>query len=76
MKTPHADDELVFLPLGGSGEIGMNLNAYGYGPPAPRKWIIVDIGVTFGREDTTQASIILPDPAYLEEHKDDIIAIV
>ncbi|MBK6704360.1 MAG: ribonuclease J [Caulobacteraceae bacterium] len=55
----------------------MNLNAYGYGPPDARKWIIVDIGVTFGREDTTPGvDLILPDPAYLEEHKDDIIAIV
>lgn len=77
MKTPKPDDELVFLPLGGSGEIGMNLNAYGYGPPDARKWIIVDIGVTFGREDTTPGvDLILPDPSYLEEHKDDIIAIV
>ncbi|MCC6788093.1 MAG: ribonuclease J [Hyphomonadaceae bacterium] len=77
MKKPKPDDELVFLPLGGSGEIGMNLNAYGYGPPDARKWIIVDIGVTFGREDTTPGvDLILPDPAYLEEHKDDIIAIV
>ena len=41
-------DELVFLPLGGCGEIGMNLNLYGYGPAHARKWIIVDIGVTFG----------------------------
>ncbi|MBC8108393.1 MAG: ribonuclease J [Anaerolineae bacterium] len=77
MKKPNPDDELVFLPLGGSGEIGMNLNAYGYGPPDARKWIIVDIGVTFGREDTTPGvDLILPDPSYLEEHKDDIIAIV
>jgi ribonuclease J len=77
LKKPKPDDELVFLPLGGSGEIGMNLNAYGYGPPDARKWIIVDIGVTFGREDTTPGvDLILPDPAYLEEHKDDIIAIV
>ncbi len=77
MKKPAPNDELVFLPLGGSGEIGMNLNAYGYGPPEARKWIIVDIGVTFGREDTTPGvDLILPDPTYLEEHKDDIIAIV
>lgn len=77
MKKPNSDDELVFLPLGGSGEIGMNLNAYGFGPPDARKWIIVDIGVTFGREDTTPGvDLILPDPSYLEEHKDDIIAIV
>ncbi|MBX3429023.1 MAG: ribonuclease J [Hyphomonadaceae bacterium] len=55
----------------------MNLNAYGYGPPDARKWIIVDIGVIFGREDTTPGvDLILPDPSYLEEHRDDIIAIV
>lgn len=77
MNKPKPNDELVFLPLGGSGEIGMNLNAYGYGPPDARKWIIVDIGVTFGREDTTPGvDLILPDPSYLEEHRDDIIAIV
>jgi ribonuclease J len=77
LKKSAPGDELVFLPLGGSGEIGMNLNAYGYGPPDARKWIIVDIGVTFGREDTTPGiDVILPDPAYLEEHADDIIAIV
>lgn len=77
MKAPAADDELVFLPLGGSGEIGMNLNAYGYGPPDARQWIVVDIGVTFGREDTTPGvELILPDPAYLEDERDNIIAIV
>ncbi|HVY86533.1 MAG TPA: ribonuclease J, partial [Caulobacterales bacterium] len=70
-------DELVFLPLGGSGEIGMNLNAYGYGPPDARKWIIVDIGVTFGREEQTPGiEIVLPDPSYLVEQKDDILGIV
>jgi ribonuclease J len=71
------NDELVFLPLGGSGEIGMNLNAYGYGPPEARQWIIVDIGVTFGSEEHTPGvDIILPDPEYLEGEKDNIIAIV
>ena len=39
--SPKADDELLFLPLGGSGEIGMNLNLYGYGPEDGRQWIIV-----------------------------------
>lgn len=77
MKKPAPDDELVFLPLGGSGEIGMNLNAYGYGPPDARKWIVVDIGVTFGREDSTPGiDLILPDPTYLEEVRDNIIGIV
>lgn len=77
MSAPATDDELVFLPLGGSGEIGMNLNAYGYGPPDDRKWIVVDIGVTFGREDSTPGiDLILPDPTYLEAERDNIIGIV
>jgi ribonuclease J len=69
-------DELVFLPLGGSGEIGMNLNAYGYGPPDARKWIIVDIGVTFGGQDEPGVDVILPDPSFLAEHREDVLAIV
>ena len=40
-------EELLFCPLGGSGEIGMNLNLYAYGKPENQKWIIVDVGVTF-----------------------------
>ena len=44
-------DELLFCPLGGSGEIGMNMNLFGYGQPSDHKWIMVDIGVTFA-DDT------------------------
>ena len=40
-------EELIFCPLGGSGEIGMNMNLFAYGKPENQKWIIVDIGVTF-----------------------------
>ena len=40
-------EELLFCPLGGSGEIGMNMNLFGFGKPDNQKWIIVDIGVTF-----------------------------
>jgi len=58
-------DELVFLPLGGCGEIGMNLNAYGYGPADARRWIVVDVGVTFGGLDTPGIDLICADPAYL-----------
>ncbi len=77
MSAPAPDDELVFLPLGGSGEIGMNLNAYGYGPAEDRKWIIVDIGVTFGREDMMPGvDLVLPDPAFLEAERDNILGIV
>ena len=59
-------DELVFLPLGGSGEIGMNLNLYGYGPETNREWIVVDVGVTFGDLSTPGVDVIVPDPAFLE----------
>jgi ribonuclease J len=74
--TLSPDDELVFLPLGGSNEIGMNFNLYGYGPPHARKWIVVDLGVTFGDQTTPGVEIILPDPAFIEEHAKDILGIV
>ncbi len=74
--TPGADDELVFLPLGGSNEIGMNFNLYGYGPAWRRQWIIVDLGVTFGDQTTPGVDIILPDPTFIEEHAGDILGIV
>ena len=73
---PSKDDELVFLPLGGSNEIGMNFNCYGYGPPEDRKWIIVDVGVTFGDQTTPGVEIIMPDPTFIEQHAEDIIGIV
>ncbi len=69
-------DEFVFLPLGGSGEIGMNLNLYGYGPEDDRRWIIVDIGVTFGDDRTPGIDLIMPDPAFIEERRDELVAIV
>ena len=70
-------DELVFLPLGGSGEIGMNFNAYGFGPPHRRQWIVVDCGITFGREsDAPGVDVILPDIRYLAEQKDQVLGII
>ncbi len=72
-----AQNELVFLPLGGSGEIGMNFNAYGFGPPDDRQWIIVDCGVLFGRETTAPGvDVIMPDIRYLAEQRDNILGIV
>ncbi len=76
MNKPKPRDELVFLPLGGSNEIGMNLNLYGYGPSDDRKWIVVDLGVTFGDQTTPGVEIILPDPTYLEQVKDNLLGIV
>ena len=52
------------------------LQLYGYGPPHARKWIIVDVGVTFGDQTTPGVEIILPDPTFIEEHADDILGIV
>lgn len=76
MAANKTQDELVFLPLGGSNEIGMNFNLYGFGPPHARKWIIVDLGVTFGDLTTPGVDLILPDPTFIEEHADDILGIV
>ncbi|HEY2180004.1 MAG TPA: ribonuclease J [Caulobacteraceae bacterium] len=73
---PRAGDELVFLPLGGSNEIGMNFNLYGYGPEHARQWIVVDLGVTFGDHTTPGVELILPDPEFVEEHAKDILGIV
>jgi ribonuclease J len=74
--NPKSDDELVFLPLGGSNEIGMNFNCYGYGPAHARKWIIVDVGITFGDQTTPGVEIILPDPEFIEKHAADILGII
>jgi ribonuclease J len=65
MTKTKANDELVFLPLGGSGEVGMNLNCYGYGPESDRQWMLVDVGVTFGDSTTPGVDIIVPDPSFL-----------
>jgi ribonuclease J len=75
-KPPAANDELVFVPLGGAGEIGMNLNLYGYGPEVKRQWIMIDLGVTFGGDDTPGIDVIMPDPGFIEEHRRNLLAIV
>ncbi|MEL7232357.1 MAG: ribonuclease J, partial [Pseudomonadota bacterium] len=79
-KANHSDsqsgDELVFLPLGGSGEIGMNLNLFGFGPEHDRKWVIVDIGVTFGDASTPGVDVIMPDTAFIEEHRHNLLGII
>ncbi len=59
-------NELVFLPLGGVGEIGMNLALYGYGPAKSREWIVVDCGVTFPGPDLPGADLVLPDIGFIE----------
>jgi ribonuclease J len=76
-KIKDDDNELVLLPLGGAGEIGMNFNAYGFGPDDDRKWIIVDCGVLFGREGATPGvDLIMPDISFLAERRDDVLGII
>ena len=65
-----SDEHLLFVPLGGTEEIGMNLNLYGLGEPDNEEWIIVDMGVTFGDDATPGVDVILPDPAFIEERAD------
>lgn len=69
-------DELVFLPLGGSGEIGMNLNLYGFGQPTNRKWIMIDCGVMFGDLSTPGIELICADPTFILEEKDNLLGVI
>ena len=70
------EDELVFLPLGGVGEIGMNLALYGLGPAANRKWLMVDCGVSFAGPDLPGVDLILPDISFVEAEKDNLLGIL
>ncbi len=71
-----SQEELVFVPLGGVGEIGMNLAMYGYGKPKERRWIVVDVGVTFPGPSLPGVDLILPDISYLEEQVENLEAII
>ncbi len=69
-------EELLFCPLGGSGEIGMNMNLFAYGKPDNKKWIMVDIGVTFADDTFPGIDLIYPDPGFITDKKDDLLGIV
>lgn len=65
-------NELVFLPLGGSGEIGMNVNLYG----CNGKWIMVDLGMTFGDPSLPGIELVLPDLSFIEDRQKDLLGII
>ena len=69
-------EELLFCPLGGSGEIGMNMNLYAYGKEEDKKWIIVDMGVTFADDSIPGIDLIFPDSGFIQDKKDDLLGIV
>lgn len=66
------DDELLFLPLGGTGEIGMNLNLYGHAG----QWLMVDLGITFGDDMSAGVDVIMPDPSFIAERRDQLAGLV
>jgi ribonuclease J len=63
---------LYFVPLGGAGEIGMNLNVYGYADD----WLIIDCGVTFGDDSQPGLEVVMPDPGFIVERRDRLLGIV
>jgi ribonuclease J len=71
-RTEPGTDEVLFLPLGGTGEIGMNLNLYGH----DGRWIIVDIGITFGGDAFAQYDVLMADPAFIASRRQRLAGIV
>ena len=69
-------NELLYCPLGGAGEIGMNMNLYGYGEEQNHKWIIVDIGVSFADDSFPGIDLIYPDTGFIESRKDNLLGII
>ena len=74
--TKPDEQELLFVPLGGTEEIGMNFNLYGLGAPGQHDWLIIDLGITFGDDSTPGVDVIVPDPAFIEERRKNLLGIV
>lgn len=70
------ENDIVFLPLGGVGEIGMNLGLYGFGPEGNRKWLIVDCGVSFAGPELPGIDLVMPDIKFLEDEVNNIAGMV
>ena len=72
MSLTPGKDELLFLPLGGAGEIGMNLNLYGHAG----KWLMVDLGVSFGDDSMPMIDVVMPDPSWIVERARNLVGLV
>ena len=70
------NEQLLFCPLGGSGEIGANMNLYSFGTEENQKWIIVDMGVTFADDSIPGIDLIYADPGFIIDKKKDLLGIV
>ena len=75
-RSAQLPPELVFLPLGGTGEIGMNCYCYGSGPADERQWLMVDLGVKFGDEQDPGIDVVLPDVGFISAEKSRLHGIV
>jgi ribonuclease J len=75
-KRKDLPKELVLLPLGGTGEIGMNCYCYGSGSARDREWLMVDLGVKFGGEKEPGVDVILPDVGFITSNRDDLAGLV
>ncbi len=74
--TQSSSKELLFLPLGGAGEIGMNLNLYGFGRRGQERWMMVDLGITFGNGSLPGVDVIMPDPTFIADRRDRLDGLV
>jgi len=76
-RLPHGTaEELVFCPLGGVGEIGMNFSLYGFGSQSKKDWIAVDCGVAFAGPDLPGIDLIMPDPRFIAGEKKRLRALI
>jgi ribonuclease J len=75
-RRKQEDQGLVMLPLGGTGEIGMNCYCYGVGPADAREWLMVDLGVKFGGDAEPGVDVILPDVGFITSNKNDLAGLV
>ncbi|OHC79050.1 MAG: hypothetical protein A3G18_01915 [Rhodospirillales bacterium RIFCSPLOWO2_12_FULL_58_28] len=74
--TNNPGDELLFVPLGGAGEIGMNFTLYGFGAPDRHRWLAVDLGITFANGTIPGVDVIMPDPAFIVERRHSLDGLV
>jgi len=72
----QGQDELVFAPLGGVGEIGMNLSVYGIGSERKKTWVAIDLGVAFAGDDLPGIDLIMPDIRFLVEERRNLVGLV